>query len=114
MPCGCWLRIHETLRAPLRHKLGRHKHATGGCLDSQSVETTATPGIRGCDAGRKINGPRRHLLVDTLGLVLMVLVTAASVQDRDGARELLCTLPGACKKLRTIWADSAYAGRLVQ
>lgn len=109
-----WVRIHERLRARLRQRLGRHKHPSAGCLDSQSVKGTATPGARGYDAGKKINGRKRHLLVDTLGLVLMVLVTAASVQDRDGARQLLRCLPGPCKKLRTIWVDGGYAGRLVQ
>lgn len=94
---GTWTRIHETLRARLRRQHGRHKHPTGGCLDSQSVNTTATPGTRGYDAGKKINGRKRHLPVDTLGFALMVLVTAASVQDRDGARALLRALTGAGK-----------------
>jgi len=111
---GTWVRIHETLRARLRQSLGRHKHPTAGCLDSQSVKGTATAGARGYDAGKKINGRKRHILVDTLGLLLRVVVTAANVQDRDGARQLLHRLPGHCKKLRTIWVDGGYAGRLLQ
>jgi putative transposase len=107
------VRIHKTLRARLRQKLGRHKHPSAGCLDSQSVKGTATPGGRGYDAGKNINGRKRHVLVDALGLVLMVLVTAAGVQDRDGAHHLLRRLPGSCKKLRTIWVDGGYAGRLL-
>jgi putative transposase len=110
---GTWLRIHDTLRARLRQRHGRHKHPSAGCLDSQSVKTTATPGERGYDAGKKINGRKRRILVDTLGLLLVVLVTAASVQDRDGAHQLLRHLPGPCKKLRKIWVDGAYSGRLV-
>jgi putative transposase len=110
---GTWRRIHDTLRARLRQRSGRHKHPTAGCLDSQSVKTTAIPGERGYDAGKKINGRKRHILVDTLGLLLVVLVTAASVQDRDGARQLLRHLPGPCKKLRKIWVDGGYSGRLV-
>ncbi len=82
-------------------------------MDSQSVKTTSTPGIRGYDAGKKINGRKRHLLVDTLGLVLMVMVTSAAVQDRDGAYLLLKRLPGACKKLRKIWVDGIYRGELI-
>lgn len=66
-----------------------------------------------CDAGKKISGRKRHILVDTLGLLLAVAVTAASVQDRDGARLLLGSLPGGCKKLRKVWVDGGYAGRLV-
>jgi putative transposase len=83
-------------------------------LDSQSVKGSATPGVRGYDAGKQINGRKRHLLVDTLGLLLIVRVTVASVQDRDAARLLLRNLPGHCKKLRKIWVDGGYSGRLVQ
>jgi len=57
------------------------------------------------DAGKKVNGRKRHLLVDTLGLLLAVVVTAARVQDRDGARLLLARLPGGCKKLRKVWGE---------
>lgn len=102
------------LRSRLREKNGRHKPPTAGCLDSQSVKCTAVPGERGFDAGKKINGRKRHILVDTLGLLLRVVVTVASVQDRDGARLLLGQLPGGCKKLRKIWVDGGYSGRLVE
>jgi putative transposase len=61
--------------------------------------------------GKQVNGRKRHLLVDTLGLVLVAWVTVASVQDRDGARLLLRHLPGHCKKLRKIWVDGGYSGR---
>jgi putative transposase len=110
---GSWQRIHDTLRAKVRRRAGRHKHATAGCLDSQSVKTTSFAGVRGYDAGKKINGSKRHLLVDTMGLLLAVLVTAASVQDRDGACLLLSQLGGACKKLRLIWVDGGYRGQLL-
>ena len=110
---GTWQRIHDTLRAKLRVKKGRHKHATAGAIDSQSVKTTAVPGLRGFDAGKKINGRKRHILVDTLGLLILVAVTAASVQDRDGARVLLKRLGGTGKKLRRIWVDGGYRGELL-
>lgn len=110
---GTWKRIHDTLRAKVRQRSGRHKHPTGGCLDSQSVKTTAVPGCRGFDKAKLIKGRKRHLLVDTTGLLMAVAVTPASVQDRDGARLLLSRLGGACKKLRRIWVDGAYRGQLL-
>jgi putative transposase len=72
---GDWKRIHDKLRAQLRQQESRHKHPKAGCLDSQSVKTTQVPGIRGFDAGKNVNGCKRHVLVDTLGLLLAVVVT---------------------------------------
>ena len=111
---GTWQRIHDTLRAQLRRKAGRHKQPTAGCLDSQSVKTTQVPGVRGYDAGKKVNGRKRHILVDTLGLLLVVVVTAAAVSDPAGARLLLRRLGGACKKRRRIWVDGTYRGDLLE
>ena len=108
-----WQRIHDTLRAKVRRRAGRHKQPTAGCLDSQSVKTTAVPGSRGFDKAKLINGRKRHILVDTQGLLMAVVVTPASVQDRDGARLLLSRLGGACKKLRRIWVDGGYRGQLL-
>jgi putative transposase len=110
---GVWQRIHDTLRARVRQRAGRHKHPTGGCLDSQSVKTTAVPGSRGFDKAKLIKGRKRHILVDTTGLLLAVVVTAASVQERDGARLLFARLGGAGKKLRRIWVDGGYRGQLL-
>lgn len=111
---GTWQRIHDILRAQLRRRSGRHKHATAGCLDSQTVKVGTTPqGVRGYDGGKRTTGRKRHILVDTQGLLLTVLVTAASVQDRDGARLLLGRLTGIGKKLRRIWVDGGYRGPLL-
>ena len=85
---GTWQRIHDTLRAVVRRQAGRHKHPTAGCLDSQSIKTTAIGGVRGYDKAKNVKGRKRHILVDTQGLLLLVVVTAASVQERAGAKLL--------------------------
>src|SRR5437764_8817940 len=111
---GTWQCLHERLRAQVRQRAGRPKHPTAGCLDSKSVKTTQIPGVRGYDAGKKVKGRKRHILVDTLGLLLAVVVTSAAVSDPAGARLLLRRLGGACKKLRRIWVDGTYRGHLLE
>ncbi len=110
---GTWQRMHDTLRAQVRRRAGRHKHPTAGCLDSQTVKRAARPGPRGFDAGKQCAGRKRHLLVDTLGLVLVVVVTTAAVQDRDGARLVLGRRRSAWTTLRRVWVDGAYRGQLL-
>jgi len=73
-----------------------------GCLDSQSVKTTSVPGERGFDNGKKVNRRNRHILVDTLGLLLVVVVHAANISESAGARLVLAQMRGSCKKLRRI------------
>ena len=110
---GTWKRLPDTSRARVRQQAGRHKHPTAGCLDSQSVKTTEIEGVQGDDADKQVKGRKRHLLVDTLGLVLGVVVTAASCSAPAGARLLWRRLGGACKKRRVIWVDGAYRGQLL-
>jgi len=111
---GTWRRVHDSLRARTRRKAGRHKHPTAGCLDSQTVRCAHTPSSRGFDQAKRCVGRKRHVLVDTLGLLLAVTVTSAAVADRDVARALLSRLAGSRKKLRRIWVDGGYRGPLVQ
>ncbi|MGH3900782.1 MAG: transposase [Pseudonocardiaceae bacterium] len=89
---------------------------TAGSSDSPSVKAADTVGAasRGFDAGKRINGRKRHLAVDTLGLVLTVIVTAASVQDRDGACRLLALLRERFSTIVLVWADGGYSGRLMR
>jgi len=84
-------------------------------MDSQSVKTTAVSGEQhGFDAGKNIKGRKRHILVDTLGFLMVVIVISASIQDRDGAKMLLKNLDGSAKKLRRIWVDGGYRGVLLE
>ena len=90
------------------------KASTAAIIDSQSVRTTSHPGDRGYDAGKKITGRKRHVLVDTLGFILLLKVTSADVQDREGARLLLLEkLKTTFGWLRVIWADGGYTGKLI-
>jgi hypothetical protein len=79
------------------------------------VKAAETVGVasRGYDAGKKINGRKRHIAVNTLGLLLCVIMAATSVQDRDGAKPLLELLAASFRRIRLIWADGGYAGKLL-
>ena len=110
---GHWQRIHDALRGRLRCEQGRQESPSAAIIDSQSVKTTEKGGVRGYDAGKKINGRKRHILVDTIGLVLAVVVHEASIQDRDGAKLVMEKIKGSFARLILIWADGGYRGKLV-
>ncbi|MGH3566223.1 MAG: IS5 family transposase [Pseudonocardia sp.] len=105
-------RIHDRLRNGVRDAAGRDPMASAGIVDSQSVKGADTVGAASCgyDAGKKINGRKRHIAVDTGGLLLVVLVTAAGVQDRDGGARVLGRARMAMPSLALVWADGGYAG----
>ena len=113
---GTWQRIHDRVRADLRRKMGRDKQASAACLDSQSVKTTQVPGVRGYDTNKRVMGRKRHVVTDTMGLLLSVVVTPASTSDPRGARHVLRRLRGlgTGKRLRRIWVDGIYRGTLME
>ena len=110
---GTWYRLHAALRAQVRQRVGKNAQPSAAILDSQSVKTTERGGIRGYDAGKHVNGRKRHLLVDTLGLILVVAVSSAAVQDRAAAEPVLSLARYSFPDLARIWADGGYSGQLV-
>ncbi|MFJ2061088.1 transposase [Streptomyces sp. NPDC087908] len=107
--------LHDRLRHRLQLRDGRDMEPSAAVIDSQSLRAAETVGADGWgwDAGRKVNGRKRHLAVDILGLLLVVLVTAGCVQDRDGGRPLISRLRQMHHRIRHVWADGGYAGKPV-
>jgi transposase len=112
---GVWQRVHDMLRDQVRVRAGRASQPSAAVIDSQTVRgaDTVTAGTTGYDAGKKTKGRKRHIATDTLGLILAVVVTAASIQDRDAAHRLLAAMAPRFSAITLVWADGGYAGRLV-
>ncbi len=110
---GTWQKIHDALRAKVRKQSGKKSTPTVAIIDSQSIRTAEGGVERGYDAGKKITGRKRHLAVDTPGLILAVVVHAANCQDQDGAKAVLEKLNEQFRRLKVIFGDLAY-GRSLQ
>jgi len=105
---GTWQQIHDRLREKVRKAAGKKSTPTVAIIDSQSIRTAEGGEERGYDAGKKITGRKRHLAVDTLGLVLAVVVHGAGWQDQNGAEWVMDELGKHFRRLKVIFGDSAY------
>ena len=106
---GTWDRVHDVLRDRLRTAEGRDVQPSAAVLGAQSVKTSEGGEQIGYDAGKRVRGRKRHLLVDTLGLLLTVMVTTASLQDRPAGKRLLTAARPRLPRLERVWADGGYA-----
>ena len=107
--------LQEALVEKTRLESGRREQPTAGIIDAQSVKSTLVSSeSKGFDAGKKVKGIKRHIIVDTLGLVLAVVIQSASVQDRDGAIEVIGKMAESWRNVIKIFADSGYRGRLIE
>jgi transposase len=107
---GTWPTLHALLVMAAREQAGREASPTAGIVDSQSVRTTESGGPEGYDAGTKVDGRKRHILVDTLGLLLVLVVHTADIRDRDGLALVCRRLRRRYPWLRLIFADGGYRG----
>jgi transposase len=109
---GTWDRIHDRLRALVRIGDGRDPSPSAAVLDAQSIISSEGGQALGFDMGKRTRGRKRHVVVDTLGLLLVVMVTAASVQDRPGGRRILERLAARFPSIALVWADGGYANKV--
>jgi transposase len=109
---GTWDTLHDALRRQVRIRAGRDPEPSAAILDAQSIKSSEGGQAIGFDAGKKTTGRKRHLITDTLGLLLVVMVTSASIQDRPGGRAILARLAAAFRTVALVWADGGYANSI--
>ena len=111
---GVWDQVLSSVRELARVAAGKAPEPSAAVMDSQSVKTIGHGDARGYDAGKQVKGRKRHIVVDTLGLLLLVMVTSASLQDRDGGVQLGDEVQQQFARIKKMWADSSYRGELVE